>query len=533
MKELPDDELDKLFRKSAEELDSNFDPQDWNALKKRLDDHDGKTAGAWFKRWWPAGMLAILMLAGLTTYLMTNKEDRAGKDVIASTNQSEDSGVLAKQQQEMAEKPEIGTLAEKQTAIKNNPEVSENNTSVSGKNLTPDRGSDQKKKTALVRPEKLMPVGRSEITHAKQTEHEVAEESTKSINKISKSENRKILPRRWSKTGGVYLAPNHSIGRRGDGAFISKNDAAEKSQINTTSDRKGLNPENEPGNQEVPYSEKNRNEKEVVSDALTDNETDRAAGHAEETAAESRLKFPVDALKSKALVWGKNNKLPVIPEKKTPQVSETAENVSAGKKEPEPKFAVRFGFSPDISSTGLKNLTKPGTAVSLLIEYSFLPKLYFQTGLVRSSKVYNAKAGEYEWPDDWNNQKARPTSIDALCKVIEIPLNLRFDISQNERSRWFVSAGASSYYMQKEKYDYNYPAHSYGILWPDYKTSTGWYWLSHLNASAGFEYRFSKKLSLLAEPYVRVPVKKVGYGKVDLFSAGMWFSIRYTPVFKN
>lgn len=115
--------------------------------------------------------------------------------------------------------------------------------------------------------------------------------------------------------------------------------------------------------------------------------------------------------------------------------------------------------------------------------------------------------------------------------MIEIPLNLRFDIAQNERSRWFVGAGASSYYMQNEKYDYNYPAHTYNIIWNDYETSTGWFLLSHLNASAGFEYRFSKKLSLLAEPYVRVPIKKVGYGKVDLFSAGMWFSLRYTPVF--
>ncbi len=77
MKEFPDDELDKLFRKSAEELDSNFDPQDWNALKNRLDEHDGRTPAAWFKKWWPAGMLALLMLAGLTTYLLTNNEGNA------------------------------------------------------------------------------------------------------------------------------------------------------------------------------------------------------------------------------------------------------------------------------------------------------------------------------------------------------------------------------------------------------------------------------------------------------------------------
>jgi hypothetical protein len=61
MIELPDDELDKLFRKSSEELDPQFEPEDWNSLKKRLDETGWKTPAAWFRKWWPLGLLLLLI----------------------------------------------------------------------------------------------------------------------------------------------------------------------------------------------------------------------------------------------------------------------------------------------------------------------------------------------------------------------------------------------------------------------------------------------------------------------------------------
>jgi hypothetical protein len=512
MKEFPDDELDKLFRKSAEELDSNFDPQDWNALKKRLDENDGRTTGAWLKKWWPAGLLALLMLAGLTTYLLTDNYKKEDKKIAGKVNQLPADNQI---QEKTAGKILADTITERDEDLS----LLENN--------------------VLDNAEKRIKTGKNNITKEDKLKRPEngSEFSSEESNPIFLEENKKALPRRGSKTGGVYLEPNHSIGRKGGGAIISASETEKKGKRNTLPDQKTDDPVKETSNQEVAYdSADNQSEKEDFQNLIINKiETNSRNIDVEKTEPEKRLNIPVTALKSKVFVWKQAEKLPIVEGTKIPQVSKTEEieNSISAEKQPEPKFAVRFGYSPDISSTGLKNLTKPGTAVSLLIEYSFLPKLYFQTGLIRSSKGYNAKAGEYEWPSSWNNQKVRPTSVDAICKVIEIPLNLRFDIAQHERSRWFVGAGASSYFMQNEKYDYKYPLHSYNIIWKDYETSTGWYWLSHLNASAGLEYRFSKKLSLLAEPYVRVPIKKVGYGKVDLFSAGMWFSIRYTPVFKK
>lgn len=510
MKELPDDELDKLFKKSAEELDSIFDPQDWNALSKSLDSADGKTPVMWWRKWWPAGLLALLMIGGIGTYLLTNNA-RESENNSAAKNVGQTS--LSPAPSIKKDEADNSKTVEKQVGA----DLDEQNTDVV-----------RIKKAG--RGDETNTVAKSDGLVISPRENDLPR--TTANKEIGATKNRKILPRRWSKTGGVYLEPNRSIGRGGDGAFNLADHVDKSSGIQDDAGKvreKGVLEQRGNAGSEVFDSGKR-----IAENAGTDNvfkpgvaENNPVSFH--DAAEENRLLIAADLLEARAMVWNKTSALPKVKPAEAP-VFEPVK--TAEEKEPSPKFAVRFSYSPELSTIGLKNFSKPGTAVSLLIEYALFRKLYIQTGVTRSSKVYNAKAGEYEWPASWNDQKVLPTSVDGVCKIIEIPLNLRYDIVQRERSRWFVGAGASSYYMQNEKYDYNYSKYAHYPKWPNYETSTGWYWLSHLNASVGYEYRLSKKLSLIAEPYVRIPVKKVGFGKVDLFTFGTWFSVRYTPVFK-
>lgn len=166
-----------------------------------------------------------------------------------------------------------------------------------------------------------------------------------------------------------------------------------------------------------------------------------------------------------------------------------------------------------------------------MVERSLGARWALQAGVVRSLKTYSAQAGDYEWPSNWY-QKQRPVRIEGTCQVFELPLNIRYDISQRDKGKWFAGVGVSSYKMQKEKYVYRYEAYDPNIRWWKWEGKTGWYFLSHANASAGYERRLTDRLSLMAEPYVRVPLRKVGFGKVNLFSTGIWFSLRYVPVFR-
>jgi hypothetical protein len=107
-------------------------------------------------------------------------------------------------------------------------------------------------------------------------------------------------------------------------------------------------------------------------------------------------------------------------------------------------------------------------------------------------------------------------------------LNIRYDITQKNKSRMFVTTGVTSYVMLNEKYIYNYenPADP-AIKWKNWEGKTGIYKLSNINFSAGYEYQFFRKLSLQVEPFVKVPVSKVGFGKVNLSTIGIFFSAKY------
>ena len=79
--------------------------------------------------------------------------------------------------------------------------------------------------------------------------------------------------------------------------------------------------------------------------------------------------------------------------------------------------------------------------------------------------------------------------------------------------------------MNQEHYQYNYPALSYPQK-DGRDTTTGGYRFSNLNLSIGYERAISKRLSWQIEPFMKVPLKSVGFFKVDLLSTGAFFSLR-------
>jgi hypothetical protein len=118
--------------------------------------------------------------------------------------------------------------------------------------------------------------------------------------------------------------------------------------------------------------------------------------------------------------------------------------------------------------------------------------------------------------------------------MLDIPINLRYDLALTPRrsalppSRWFVSAGTTTYYMLREDYTYNYDNPTDPkIKYRDWTTETGRYGFSQLNVSAGYERAFTQRLFWQVEPFLKVPLRGVGFYKVNLLSTGAFFSLRY------
>jgi hypothetical protein len=447
MIELPDDELDKLFRKSSEELDPQFDPEDWDSLKKRLDETDGKTPAAWFRKWWSLGVLLLLIPAGIASYYLFGNESN----------------------------------------------------------------NDVKRPIQAVEKDTRM-----------------AESSSKSALKVART-SKNSLPRSLSKAGGVYLEPNRSKREGGDGALSLHAD--EKVHKN---DPKGTSA-SELGARQAAGSDGVTPDR-VIS-GMNENVTkDTVEGVSEMekkvfVEGEGKMQFVANYLSGRSLTW--DNAIP-FPAIEAESVKVTSEDTNGDKVQSQvaesPKWAIRLGYSPDLTTVGFKNFTKPGTAFSFLLEYGVTRRLYIQTGVVRTRKDYYAPGSEYEFKP-YVTSINTPDSLDGLCLMYEIPLGIRYDFVQTARSRLFAGTGFSSYYIQKEEYRYYYSDYVHGQR-QGWQGKSGLALLSHLNASIGYERSITRRLSILAEPYIRIPLKGVGYGKVNLTTMGMWLSLRYTPAFR-
>jgi hypothetical protein len=105
----------------------------------------------------------------------------------------------------------------------------------------------------------------------------------------------------------------------------------------------------------------------------------------------------------------------------------------------------------------------------------------------------------------------------------EIPLNVRYNFNPNGKTKWFATAGLSTYLMTKENYNYQYGWNGWGPTWDSsYSTKKpSQYPFSVINVSFGFEQRLGKVGNLRIEPYARIPLSGLGTGKLPILSTGV------------
>jgi hypothetical protein len=222
-------------------------------------------------------------------------------------------------------------------------------------------------------------------------------------------------------------------------------------------------------------------------------------------------------------------------EKKQPDSSENKEAIAKTKppkqkSSPGNKLSLNLSAGPDISSVGIDNPGKWNLQYGIGLNYAVSKKLSIRTGFFAGRKKYSADSSEYYS----SYYPANLQKIEANCLVYEIPINLVYNFPAAKKHNWFIAGGLSSYLMKKETYDYFYK-NAWGQ--PQYYTRTykneNTHIFSVINISGGYQYHFTDRLSLMAEPYVRVPVGGIGSGKVKLNSGGVLFSLGFKPFLKR
>jgi len=193
-------------------------------------------------------------------------------------------------------------------------------------------------------------------------------------------------------------------------------------------------------------------------------------------------------------------------------------------------FAITASVGPGLSYVGLEYLGKTTFTYGAGIAYAESKKFTLRTGFYVSSKIYSANPSDYHPPKTFWTYYPDLQKIDANCKVYEIPVNLTYNFKQVKKHNWFAAAGLASYIMKNENYGYYSENTSGQTQYADADVSNqNKNIFSILTFSGGYQYHINSRFSVMAEPYIELPLNGIGFGKINLNSTGLLFTIVVKP----
>jgi hypothetical protein len=184
----------------------------------------------------------------------------------------------------------------------------------------------------------------------------------------------------------------------------------------------------------------------------------------------------------------------------------------------QPTFAMSIIASPDVNSVGGFTNNRVGTNAGLMLTMG-VSKWTISTGAVYADKPYAAPFASYSTAYQF---ATNPTEVYASCTVLDIPLNIGYQIYNKNRNKFSLGTGLSSYFMLRENYTFDYPG-GYGTGGPaTYNIrNKNQHIFGVLNLNATYQRDINSRFGLAIQPYMKLPLTGIGYGKVNLRSAGV------------
>lgn len=214
-----------------------------------------------------------------------------------------------------------------------------------------------------------------------------------------------------------------------------------------------------------------------------------------------------------------------------PEFVEIAESpvVPEEKKKLNSRFTLGLVLNTDLTTVNLKNFTGPGSGIGLRGSFQFTDRVSLVTGVNRVNKVYLVTdEGDVTLPPGvWDNNNF-PDQIDAKCTVIEIPINLRFDLIKLPKGRIYGLAGLNSFLMNREFYEWQVGGGQYGAVTNDIEfRKENKHYFGVLNLSAGYQRRVGEHFSWGIESYYQSTLAGVGFYEISLKSLGNQILLNY------
>ena len=154
-------------------------------------------------------------------------------------------------------------------------------------------------------------------------------------------------------------------------------------------------------------------------------------------------------------------------------------------------------------------------------------RLSFETGIIWNKKSYSSEGKNFSMDKVGSAMPAGMiiNDLESRSSLIEIPVKAKYDFFRKRNSNFFIAGGVSSYIMTTEKNKYNvtmngthekvsgvYEKNNYGIP-------------AVANFSFGFEQSISRIVNIRVEPFLKVPLRGMGVGRLPVTSAGLQVGI--------
>lgn len=177
--------------------------------------------------------------------------------------------------------------------------------------------------------------------------------------------------------------------------------------------------------------------------------------------------------------------------------------------------------APDISTTGANLSSKVSTNFGLLVTYPVANKISISTGLIYARKLYNSGAVA----GIGNGYRNNSLEMNADCSVLDIPLNMNYQVFKKQRLSVSINTGLSSYLMLNERYQLKNRLD--GPISTVEVRNKNQHPFSVANLSVSLERKINSSLSIGLEPFIKLPLTGLGDYDARLKSTGVAVSLSF------
>lgn len=200
-----------------------------------------------------------------------------------------------------------------------------------------------------------------------------------------------------------------------------------------------------------------------------------------------------------------------------PVAKEEQPNSATAKKS---RFYLGAVVAPEYTRVKLQQFSKPGINFGVVTGFQVNKNLSLELGILLAKKYYYSD-GKYLPKNSLGRDGSDIISLEAYNSITEIPFVVKYNFKQERKGDFFASAGAVSYVMHKELYNYSYDANGQQKEGVKYVNKAANYYFSNIQLSVGYERQVSKNGMLRVEPYYRIPISGIGISDLPVTSIGL------------